>query len=282
MAFTKIPAATNRVVDFASSGTWVVPSGVYSAEFLVVGAGGGGGGCDNSAAGRSSVGGGGGGGAVKYVTLSTTPGASYTITVGAKGIGGIQTAGGNGGYTEVVLSAVTLIRSYGGGGGDGITAADVKVLAPVSKTMAGNGGQGFTSAAANLTGTGGGGANQLNAVSDLTGFTNNQGLEGQNARIGSAASSLNDGWSFGGIGINGYGAGGGGGFISDGASATATAGAAPYGAGDGVYRRATGAATASSATIAGCGGGGGAAMTTTTQSNGGAGFDGLVRISYVG
>ena len=49
-----------KIQEFASSGSWTVPAGVYSVEVEIAGGGGGGGGVAASA---DKVGGGGGGGA---------------------------------------------------------------------------------------------------------------------------------------------------------------------------------------------------------------------------
>ncbi len=68
---------------YTSPGTysWTCPQGVYSVSVVCVG-GGGAGACSGSAAG------GGGGGALAYKNnISVTPGASYTVVVGAGGTG---------------------------------------------------------------------------------------------------------------------------------------------------------------------------------------------------
>lgn len=280
MAINKFPLPTNQVTDFTSSGTWTVPADVYSAEFLVVGAGGGGGGADNSVNTRAAVGGGGGGGAVKKVTLPTTPGNTYTITIGAKGLGGNATAGGNGGYSEVVLSGTTLIRSFGGGGGGGTDATDASIKATVSETVGGVGGISYSNAG-NCGAPGGGGAFNYYFPASVAGYTS-YSVEGQQPEIGSATGTVTGIVSAGKIGIDGFGAGGGGALFSNGGAVGLAAGAAPYGAGEGVYLRATGNTNGGNATIAGCGGGGAASALSTTAATGGDGFDGLVRISYVG
>src|SRR3989344_5946339 len=76
------------VVSFTTTGTtqWVVPTHVRSVDYLVVAGGGGG-----------AISGGGAGG-MRTGTLSVTPGASLTVTVGAGGAGktGSSGVGGNG------------------------------------------------------------------------------------------------------------------------------------------------------------------------------------------
>lgn len=274
MGYVKIPEATNRTLDFTSSGTWTVPSGVYSAEFLVVGAGGGGGGTTNSVATRGSAGGGGGGGSVKLVTLPVSPGSSYTITIGAKGTGGTAgVAGVNGGFTEVLLSGTTLIRSYGGLGGYATNSADASVAPTIVSQWAGNGGnRGSGTTASIQAGGGGGGVLSFDRASYGTGAP----LEGS---LGGNASANG---SNGAIGAFGYGNGGGGGGGST-ATLAANQGGAAYGGGAGATASNVATATnlaGSNATLAGCGGGGAYSGLSTTGAAGGNGADGLVRITY--
>jgi hypothetical protein len=68
---------------FTASGTWTAPTGVTSAQVILVGGGGGGGGGSQNVAG-----GGGAGGQVIVKNLAVTPGTTYSITVGAGGQGG--------------------------------------------------------------------------------------------------------------------------------------------------------------------------------------------------
>lgn len=283
MGYVKIPAATNRTVDFTTSGTWVCPSGVYSAEFLVVGAGGGGGGAYCNLVTYAVGGGGGGGGAVKRVTLATTPGSSYTITVGAKGTGGTSTAGSNGGYSEIVLSGTTLVRSYGGKGGNGINTTPALVQSARGQTAGGGGASTTATATNNDAGTGGGGgafgATVYPETVYLTGTSTNLGIEGA---TGKQAPSNNEQMSniVGGLGIDGFAQGGSGSNWRSGGVANQYE--PLYGAGlGGNISNTTGAANGSNATIAGCGGGGACVvLTATTGSTGGNGADGLVRITY--
>lgn len=86
---------------FTASGTFTVPANVTSIDIFCVGGGGGG-------ASDTTVGSGGGGG---YTTTklkqTVTPGASYTVTIGA---GGNTEISKSGGYT----SFGTIITAYGG------------------------------------------------------------------------------------------------------------------------------------------------------------------------
>jgi len=94
MGIAVFPAAsggvTRKVSEFTSTGTFTVPSNCSSVELLVVGGGGAGGGGRGSSTVSSpgmGLGGGGGGGVVRQEIVSVTPGASYTVTVGAGGSG---------------------------------------------------------------------------------------------------------------------------------------------------------------------------------------------------
>jgi len=279
MGYVKIPAATNRTVDFTSSGTWTCPSGVYSAEFLVVGAGGGGGAVTLSSASNYGAGGGGGGGAVKKVTLATIPGSSYTITIGAKGVGATGAAGTNGGYSEVVLSGSTLIRSFGGQGASSVVTGSILYPSLTTQTFAGAGGQaGGDATQTTWFGSGGGGA----------AFTNTNGVAGVNSRFygaegsasyASSSTALQVFGTYGQPGIDGFGFGGMGG-INNPSTSYNTPGAA-FNAGLGAIRTTTGATAGGNAGAnSGSGGGGAAAFLSTSAVAGGNGADGLVRITY--
>jgi hypothetical protein len=274
MGYVKIPAATNRTVDFTSSGTWTCPSGVYSAEFLVVGAGGGGGGGQNAAATDYSAGGGGGGGAVKRVQLATVPGSNYTITIGAKGTGANNTAGTNAGFSEIVLSGTTLIRSNGGQGGGASTGS-----ATISRTIGGGGGQGQSGSTSTPAMGGGGGGALSGALSNI--ITNNF-MNSSEGSVGQRPSTTQqqEYTSFGAPGIDGYGAGGAGGMAGN-ISTVRNTGGYSYFAGSGAVQTTTGVSNGGAATAnTGGGGGGGAGHTNTTAYSGGNGADGLVRITY--
>jgi len=280
MAVNVFPGPTNRVVDFTSSGTWVCPSGVYSAEFMVVGAGGGGGGTSSSSATFYATGAGGGGGAVKKIKLTTIPGASYTMTIGAKGTGSSAAIGGNGGFSEIVYSGTTLVRSFGGQGG-GACISDVAALPTASRTIAGAGGEGSGATTSERIGPGGGGAGTSALAAPQSTNSRNYGSEGTsaNSSVTTAATNFN---SFGTGGIDGYGAGGSGGMALISAS-TRNSGGASYFAGLGALLTATGASNGAAAVAnTGCGGGGGASHTSTTSTSGGNGADGLIRIEYFG
>jgi hypothetical protein len=142
-----------------TGGTWVrfqtFPQGVYTINFLIVSGGGGGG---------SGSGGGGGGGYIAS-SLSVTPGATYTMVVGGGGgINGqgtnssitgvaIATGGGAGG-------AFQASGASGGSGGGGASGAGDPAL--IGYGAAGIAGQGFAGGnGGTFTGGGGGGGSAV-------------------------------------------------------------------------------------------------------------------------
>lgn len=102
----------SSAVEFTSSTTWTVPSGITILKSIQIWAGGAGGGGSFGANGAGS-GGGGGEYAVAY-GVPVTPGAVIAITIGAGGAAGdvTPTNGGSGGNTVFASSF-----SAGGGGG---------------------------------------------------------------------------------------------------------------------------------------------------------------------
>ena len=141
---------------FNSSGSWEVPCGVTSVSVQVWGAGGGGvgDGVNNS----SSAGYGGGGGGYSSSSISVTPGAIITYTVGGGGFGGnasnSNAPGGNGGSTTF-----STVSAGGGTGGTatspGVGGTGSIAGAPGSAPSGVSGGAG--GAGANGGGTGGAG-----------------------------------------------------------------------------------------------------------------------------
>lgn len=280
MGISKIPLFAQLTDEFTSSGSWVAPAGVSSAEILCVGAGGGGGGTDASVNTNNSSGGGGGGGAVKKITVAVTPGTTYTVTIGAKGTGGTATAGTNGGYSEVTNGATVLIRSWGGGGGAGINATDNVVRATIVGTRATGGGDAQGGANAITCAGGGNGAFAIFGTSSTTVYgSTSWGILGFGKTINTTTQSRIV--SNGNEGIDGYGGGGGGAVIANAAIVDEVRRGA-YGAGDGagVNSGTPGATNGSSATRSGCGGGGAATALSTDAATGGDGADGFVRITY--
>jgi len=125
--------------SFTSAGTttWTVPAGITSVDYLVVGGGGSGG--------SGSGGGGGGAGAYRTGTLSVTPAAELTVTVGAGGAAVSDSIGNDGGSS--VFSSITS----GGGGGGGKTTG-----ATASSGSGGGGGNGSSAGGSGSYGYNGG------------------------------------------------------------------------------------------------------------------------------
>ena len=112
-AFTTISAA-GRLIDvqtFTSSGTWTKPAGTTAVEVWVVG-GGGGGGYQTGSYG----GGGAGGGSYKYITTSL--GATETVTIGAGGTGAAYASATNGGTSSFGAHCSATGGNSGGQGGN--------------------------------------------------------------------------------------------------------------------------------------------------------------------
>ena len=147
-----------KFTDTTAANTWTVPSDVGLVSYLVVGgAGGGGNGYDNGG------GGGGGGGMVLTDTLTVTPGATVSVSVGAGGAGGANLRANYNG-TNGTQSTFSTINALGGGQGYGSRSAPNGVGTPgsaqstnISSATGGNGGGGGGS------GGGGGGASTIGA-----------------------------------------------------------------------------------------------------------------------
>jgi hypothetical protein len=189
-------AGGDCVVTFTSTGTttWTVPTGITSAQVLVVGGGGGGGGYFTGNA-NSYAGGGGGGGVYDAAGFPLTPAANISITVGAGGTAGQSGAsqpalvGSSGGTT----SFGSLTAGGGGGGGyDGTLS--------------------YTNGLSGTAGGGGGGAsNYWNAYNAGTGGTGNSltvNSTTYNGRTGGNGAVYVAGQSAGGDAAPGGGAGG--------------------------------------------------------------------------
>lgn len=125
--------------NFTTPGTYTftVPYGISSLSVNVIGAGGGGGGGGYNC-GDGGAGAGGGSGGHQSVNLTVVGGQTYTVTVGAGGLhgvnnqtchGGLQcTTGANGssqtggtGGTSSISGSAGTVSSTGGGGGQGST-----------------------------------------------------------------------------------------------------------------------------------------------------------------
>lgn len=98
----------NGTQDFIAGGAWTAPTGVTRVIVELWGAGGGGGTCGGTFC--SNPGGGGGAGAYARSVLVVTPGATYTVTVGAGGA-----TDTNGTSTQFTDSSSTVLLQAGGG-----------------------------------------------------------------------------------------------------------------------------------------------------------------------
>lgn len=236
----------------AGSG-WLCPAGVTQVLAECWGAGGGGG-----SGGFSGNGQGGGGGEYRAALVAVTPGAYYTLVVGAAGAGASPTGNGSGGgQSSFTGDSYTVIGKAGGGG------------AGNSGTTPSNGGTGGTGATGYSGGRGG------PAYPYAGGGGSSAGPSAQGNPGGSPAGAVAPSQ------------GGNGGASSGPANGPGTAGSAPGGGGGGAYNaynggagaagqvRITYPATTGAPTSAGgvavTGGGAGGAGGATAGSNGAAG-----------
>ena len=262
----------------ASSG-FQIPTGITSAQVLVVG-GGGGGGFDGG-------GGGGGGGVYQSSTLSVTPGSTYSIQVGAGGAAVNGYTGGslacNGSWSGSVVGCISAaggsskfgnISASGGGGGGGIEAngaADSDASANVRGGGGGAGGQnsrsGLNSPGSGAFSGGSAATDNLNVGGGGGGSSVAPGSTGQISAAGNGAGGAT-------ATINSliYGSGGAGGSFS---SATLATGGS--GAGDGGT---SGLGPTSPIANRGGGGAGGGNGSTAINARGTHGAAGIVIVRY--
>jgi hypothetical protein len=145
-------AALAQSDTFNVSGTYTVPAGVTTITVQAWGGGGGGAGGED---GYFGSGDGGGGGAYASSVLSVTPGAQYTITVGAGGAGGTPNSGAApSGGTSSFGTLVVAGGGQGALGGYGSGGAGGTATAGQTQYAGGAGGQGSE----DIGGSGGGGA----------------------------------------------------------------------------------------------------------------------------
>lgn len=157
VARVQTTASGLTAATFTASGSWVAPSYVITALVLGRGASGGGGGGSGGDGGSTTDGGAGGdaggnGGSTSTQsrTVPVTPGNTYAVTVGAKGVGGASgpggsaSAGGSSGSsgtdgTDGGNSSFDILVSFqGGGGGKAHTSAGVGILG-LTANFGGNG-----------------------------------------------------------------------------------------------------------------------------------------------
>lgn len=145
---------------FTTSGTFTVPSGVRSIDIFCVGGGGAGGSSSETSQGNPSVSGGGGGGyTATKKGYAVTPGATFTVTIGAGGTAKKGT-GNTGGTTSFgsILSATGGLGGQGGesqerkGGNGGSGGGGARLSTGYAGGSDGNDGGGGTSTQAGGTG----------------------------------------------------------------------------------------------------------------------------------
>ncbi len=259
------------VLSFTSVGTcfWNVPTGVTTADVLVVGGGGGGAGTYTTGTGGSG-GGGGGGGAYFANAVPLTPTQLLQLVIGAGGSGGITTnlrpgsEGSPGGD-----SAFTTLTAGGGGGGGCATTTSNNVVCTHS-SMAGRAGT--------AGGSGGGATPPWNAY--------NWGAAGVGSSVTIGGTTFAGQTGYIGAIYNG-GAGSGGGArgaattsaVGAGLSSTIAGNAVEYGRGG---RGSNQSGTSFNATTSGYGNGGdGAVVAASPGAAGAAGAQGIVVVRYV-
>lgn len=179
--------AQSQTITYTNKGTytWTVPCGVTSITVQCWGGGGAGGGSTNN---NSNNGGGGGGGGYSRSVLALTPGATYTINVGAGGIGD-NNSGEDGGNSSLALGATTFIVAYGGKGGIGGNVANGTGGAGGTGNLY-NGGKGANGLSGNYGG--GGGSSAGNASNGNNGSGANGGAAVANGGSGGNGASSNN------------------------------------------------------------------------------------------
>jgi len=267
-------AATSGQQLFTTPGTysWTAPEGVTAVSVVAIGGGGAGG------AAYWAGGGGGGGGVGWKSRITVVPGSSYTVEVGAGGIGVTANAGGigtPGGDSYFIDNTVVL----GGGGGAGQGTSDntnVNRAGGAGGTFVGDGGSagGAGGTSSGDTAGGGGGAGGYNGSAYLGPETTMAALTGRGVGLSvTFAAPFNGGGGAGGQSGNPT-AGSGGGVGALGAGTNGSVASA--GGSGGTAGGAVGAVGAGG--LYGGGGGGQAADgKNTSSSNGG---NGAVRIIW--
>jgi hypothetical protein len=217
----------------SGSGTYTVPTGVTSLNYLVVAGGGG--------AGGNAFNGGGGAGGVLVGTMAVTGGQTISYSIGAGGAGGTAANGSNGSNTTFgTLTAIgggaggssaNGAGASGGSGGGGAGAGSGTGAAGAGTSGQGNnGGVGF-GAGSGLWGAGGGGGAGAVGVSGSSGQGGNGGagytwINGTTyAGGGGGATGVGNT-----AGVGGSGGGGAGSNSSTGTSGTANTGGGGGGA----------------------------------------------------
>src|SRR5665213_159663 len=174
--------------------TFTIPNGTYAIYVECYGGGGGG----STITSNGKRGGGGGGGAYAASVIYVTPGAQYSIVVGAGGVA--NTAGGTSTFNG------TTVKAVGGGGaaGNSTTGANGGSAAACTGTILYSGGDaGDGDVTSNYSGGGGGGAGSTGAGGSTTNATAGVGTAISGGNGGAGVRNSNDGNSG-----NTYGGGG--------------------------------------------------------------------------
>ena len=287
-------------VQLSGSGTWSVPSGINSAEILIVGGGGSG-----TRSSNVSSGGGGAGGIVyrasyTFTATDKSSGIAYVVGAGGLGVGMASNGqrydgGGNqGADTTFAISGGTITAKgggYGAGYGGGSTIKPGFSAAYFGATQGGSGGGGgweYTNGAASNQGTFSGWTSYGNSGGNRASGENYSGAGGGGAGGAGANSTAATGGvggvgqlfsSFTAYGESGYFGGGGAG----GSNTTQTASAGGNGGGgDGGHRDASDNTISGGNAVATTGGGGGGAKNNGNAAThkSGDGGSGTILIKY--
>ena len=203
------PTFGSQIYSTPGSYSWVCPAGVYSVSAVAIGGGGGGGGANGA--------GGGGGGLGYKNNIPVFPGQSYTVVVGAGGLGGNVAVAGSNGADSYFISQNTACGLGGKGGASYNTAS-----ADSGQTLQGGFGGGYVGDGGGFGGKGGN-----------TAYAAGYGGEVSGGGGGAAGYSGSGGWgaATGYSGSNGVNGGGGGG--ASGNSVYGNGNGTPSGAGGG-------------------------------------------------
>ena len=182
-------SGSTRFVKITSAAgcTWLIPSGVTSLDFVLVGGGGGGSG-GGSSGGASDLGGG-GGGAGGIVSINTSYSVvgnnNLTLTVGSGGSGSaVITAASPGTSTTLTYSGSTITASGGGGGGQAGAGNN-------NSQLSGDGGSNTSYSGGFNDWDGGGGGAGASAIGNNGVDIGGQGGTGGSGGIGKTDSTIN-------------------------------------------------------------------------------------------
>ena len=229
---TVIPPVPTSGTIYTSPGeyTWVAPEGVTSVSVVAVGGGGGGGHRGTHITNGSGGQGGCGAGLGWKNNIPVVPGQSYTVVVGAGGIGGSKSITDPGGDSYFI--STSTVAGLGGPRGKDGDDADVQVVTPGGLYVGDGGGQGGSGGIGQSSvssgvnqGGGGGGAGGYTGAGGAGGAADNPNVStagyigtGGGGGGGSSATSITGGYRIGaggggGVGIFGQGDSGAGGAL---------------------------------------------------------------------